>query len=45
MNVDMSGKQEETGEDPQERTARELVELLQELRIVISTSIYAPSPC
>ena len=35
MNVDMSGKQEETGEDPQERTARELVELLQELRIVI----------
>ncbi len=35
MDVDMSGKQEETGEDPQERTARELVELLQELRIVI----------
>jgi hypothetical protein len=35
MNVDMSGKQEETGEDPQERTARELIELLQELRIVI----------
>ncbi|HEY6673497.1 MAG TPA: DUF6328 family protein [Rubrobacteraceae bacterium] len=31
----MSGKQEETGEDPQERTARELIELLQELRIVI----------
>jgi hypothetical protein len=35
MDVDMSGKQEETGEDPQERTARELIELLQELRIVI----------
>ena len=35
MNVDMSGKQEETGEDTQERTARELIELLQELRIVI----------
>jgi hypothetical protein len=35
MSVNMSGKQEETGEDPQERTARELVELLQELRIVI----------
>ena len=35
MDVNMSGKQEETGEDPQERTARELVELLQELRIVI----------
>ena len=32
----MSEKQEEkTGEDPQERTARELIELLQELRIVI----------
>src|SRR5919202_6161500 len=27
--------QERTGEDPQERTARELIELLQELRIVI----------
>jgi Family of unknown function (DUF6328) len=26
---------EKTGEDPQERTARELIELLQELRIVI----------
>src|SRR5215212_5852399 len=35
MNVDMSGKQEETREDPQERTARELIELLQELRIVL----------
>jgi hypothetical protein len=35
MNVNMSGKQEKTGEDPQERTARELIELLQELRIVI----------
>jgi hypothetical protein len=35
MSVNMSGKQEEAGEDPQERTARELVELLQELRIVI----------
>ena len=31
----MSGEQEKTGEDPQERTARELIELLQELRIVI----------
>lgn len=31
----MGGEQEKTGEDPQERTARELVELLQELRIVI----------
>ena len=31
----MSEKQEKTGEDPQERTARELIELLQELRIVI----------
>ena len=28
-------EQEQTGEDPQERTARELIELLQELRIVI----------
>ena len=27
--------EEHTGEDPQERTARELIELLQELRIVI----------
>ena len=27
--------EENTGEDPQERTARELIELLQELRIVI----------
>jgi len=35
VSVNMSGKQEETGEDPQERTARELIELLQELRIVI----------
>ncbi len=35
MDVNTSGKQEETGEDPQERTARELIELLQELRIVI----------
>jgi hypothetical protein len=33
--VDVSGEQEKTGEDPQERTARELIELLQELRIVI----------
>jgi len=34
--VNVSEKQEEkTGEDPQERTARELIELLQELRIVI----------
>jgi hypothetical protein len=31
----VSGEQEKTGEDPQERTARELIELLQELRIVI----------
>jgi hypothetical protein len=31
----MGGEQEKTGEDPQERTARELIELLQELRIVI----------
>jgi hypothetical protein len=31
----MDGEQEKTGEDPQERTARELIELLQELRIVI----------
>ena len=35
MSVNMSGKQEKRGEDPQERTARELIELLQELRIVI----------
>jgi Family of unknown function (DUF6328) len=28
-------QEEQTGEDPQERTARELIELLQELRIVI----------
>jgi hypothetical protein len=35
MDVNMSGKQEKTGEDPQERTSRELIELLQELRIVI----------
>jgi hypothetical protein len=35
MSVNMSGKQEEAGENPQERTARELIELLQELRIVI----------
>ena len=31
----MGGEQSKTGEDPQERTARELIELLQELRIVI----------
>ena len=31
----MNGEQEKTEEDPQERTARELIELLQELRIVI----------
>ena len=32
----MSGEQEhKTGEDPHERTSRELIELLQELRIVI----------
>ena len=36
MNVDMSGKQEETGEDPQERTARELIVLLGELRFVMA---------
>jgi hypothetical protein len=35
MSVNTSGKQEKRGEDPQERTARELIELLQELRIVI----------
>jgi hypothetical protein len=33
--VDVSGEQEKTGEDAHERTARELIELLQELRIVI----------
>jgi hypothetical protein len=34
--VDVSGEQEQkTGEDAHERTARELIELLQELRIVI----------
>ena len=31
----MSAKPEKTGEDPNERRARELIELLQELRIVI----------
>jgi hypothetical protein len=31
----MSEKPEKTGEDPRERTAREQIELLQELRIVI----------
>ena len=31
----MSQRQEKTEEDPQERTARELIELLQELRIVL----------
>ena len=33
--MDVSGEQEKTGEDAHERTARELIELLQELRIVI----------
>jgi hypothetical protein len=33
--VDVSEQQEKTGEDAHERTARELIELLQELRIVI----------
>jgi hypothetical protein len=33
--ADITGSEERTGEDPQERTARELIELLNELRVIL----------